>query len=81
MLLKKNENNPGIEKQMLWPQEVLGRASLQEGPQSPHGGEAGGQGGEGNTPMSWGLTLCPHIAVTSPPLTHTIKRRENETAF
>lgn len=59
MLLKKNENNPGIEKQMLWPQEVLGRASLQEGPQSPHGGEAGGQGGGGEHSDELGSDLVP----------------------
>lgn len=78
MLLKKNENNPGIKKQMLRPQDVLGRGSLQESPESLHGGRTGWGRREGSAPMSWGLILYPHIAVTSPALTHTIKRRENK---
>lgn len=59
MLLKKNENNPGIEKQMLWPQEVLGRASLVER-------LGGGGGGEHSDELGSDLvpSHCSHFTST-----------------
>lgn len=45
MLLKKNDDNSGIEKQMLTSHKVLGRAPLPWVPQSLHSTEAGGDGG------------------------------------
>lgn len=45
MLLEKNDDNSGIEKQMLKSQKVLGRAPLPWVPQSLHSREAAGDGG------------------------------------